>query len=86
MAKSPLGGLGLAVPPEVVIAFLKGLATASGTGLGALLWKKLQEYFSRQPPPLPASQTIVIVLPERRVETSVDELMTSLPPDELTRL
>jgi len=85
-AKKPLGGLGLAVPPEVVIAFLKGFVTASGAGLGALLWKKLQEYFGRQPSPPPASQTIVIVLPEHRIETTVDLLLTSPPPDQLTRL
>ena len=85
-AERPLGGLGLAVPPEVVIAFLKGLATASGAGVGALLWKKLQEYFSRQPPPEPSSQTIVIVLPERRIETTVELLLSSAPPDELKRL
>jgi hypothetical protein len=69
-----------------VIAFLKGAATASGAGLGAVLWKKLQEFFTRQPAPAPLSQTIVIVLAERRVETSVDRLLTSPPPDELTRL
>lgn len=85
-AKRPLGGLGLAVPPEVIIAFLKGLATAAGSGLGALLWKKLQQYFSKQPAPQPASQIIVIVLPERRVEITVEQLLSSPPPNELTRL
>jgi hypothetical protein len=85
-AKRPLGGLGLAVPPEVVIAFLKGVGTAAGSGVGALLWKKLQEYFSSQPPPQPASQTIVIVLPERTVETTMEQLLSSPPPEELRRL
>jgi hypothetical protein len=86
LAKRPMGGLGLAVPPEVVIAFLKGLATAAGSGFGALVWKKLQEYFSKQPPPRPDSQTIVIVLAGRRVETTVGRLLSSPPPDEMTRL
>ena len=84
--KRPLGGLGLAVPPEVVIAFLKGLAAAAGSGIGALLWKKLQEYFSKEPPPQPASKTIVIVLPERNLETTVERLLSSPPPEELERL
>lgn len=84
-AKRPMGGLGLAVPPEVVIAFLKGLATAAGSGVGALVWKKLQEYFSKQPPSQPDSQIIVILLPGRRVETTVGRLLSSPPPDEMTR-
>src|SRR6516225_3253560 len=85
---SPVGDVASAV--ENALAAYSGTAAApreyfDQTGSGSASLEKLQEYFSRQPPP-PASQTILIVLLERRVETSVDRLLTLPPPDELTRL
>jgi hypothetical protein len=59
--KRPPGGLGLAAPPEVIIAFVIGFAGAIGAGVGSLLWRKLKEFFeSRSSPSVPKNAVIII--------------------------
>jgi hypothetical protein len=55
------GGLGLAIPPEVYLAFAKGVATGVGTGVGAFLWAKLKAFFQQeQSKPAPAKGDILL--------------------------
>jgi hypothetical protein len=45
----PPAGLGFPIPPEMLMAFGKGVATGIGTGLGALIWNKLKSFFEAKP-------------------------------------
>jgi hypothetical protein len=74
------GGLGLTIPPEVIIAFIKGAAEAIGAGVGKLLWEKLKEFFQKpQPQPSLYPQNAKIVIGELVIVFNPNEMDVEPP-------
>jgi|GEM_PF-6815365 len=74
--KAP-GGLGLAVPPELLLSFGTAVATAIGTSAGKLIWEKLKAFISSTPNT--SKETIVIQVEKQKVSINLNSLGEDAP-------
>ncbi|KPL04172.1 MAG: hypothetical protein AMJ73_04500 [candidate division Zixibacteria bacterium SM1_73] len=75
------GGLGLAIPPEVIIAFASGITGAMASEIGKTLWSKIREFLGKKQDIIPQTESVIIVQNEQFVFNP--KQMDEEPPSEL---
>jgi hypothetical protein len=59
LGSTPKGGLALAIPPEVVLAFAKDFAEEIGKAAGKLVWDRLRAFFLANPSDAPRQGKVI---------------------------
>jgi hypothetical protein len=81
------GGLGLSVPPEILLGLLSGAAGALGKGAVELLWEKLKLFFrSRKPGELETLSGPVLIIVGGKKFVFDSREMPDAPPKALLEL